>query len=197
MTESHPFLPGLALSRALYEEAVAPLLDGVPHAAALMGAGSEVLGLDTERSTDHDWGPRLQLFLPQDHWRVSALLEERLPRSVRGWSTRFAPAPDDPGVRQPTDGAEGRHLVDVCDPRAWFVEWSGFDPCDGVVDTEDWLATPTQRLAGAVGGAVFRDDTGEITAARRALAWYPDDVWRYVLACQWQRIAQEEPFVGR
>ncbi|TDE19605.1 DUF4037 domain-containing protein, partial [Nonomuraea mesophila] len=33
--------------------------------------------------------------------------------------------------------------------------------------------------------------------ARQALRWYPGDVWRYVLACQWRRIAQEEPFPGR
>lgn len=191
-----PFLPGLELSRALYEEGVAPLLDGVPHAAARVGAGSEVLGLDTERSTDHDWGPRLQLFLADGHERIHELLEKKLPRRVRGWPTRYAPAPDDPGVHQLTDSPEGRHLVDVVEPGAWFAEWLGFDPRAGVT-TADWLAAPTQRLAGMVGGAVFHDGTDELTAARRALEWYPPDVWRYVLACQWLRIAQEEPFVGR
>ncbi|GAB3693710.1 DUF4037 domain-containing protein [Nocardiopsis oceani] len=190
------FLPGVELSRALYEEAVAPLLGGVPHAAALVGAGSEVLGLDTERSTDHDWGPRLQLFLSEGHERVSDQLAEKLPQRIRGWPTRFAPVPDDPGVHQLTGGVGGRHLVDAVEPGAWFVAELGFDPRSGV-STSDWLATPTQRLAGAVGGAVFHDGTGELTAARRNLAWYPDDVWRHVLACQWQRIAQEEPFVGR
>jgi hypothetical protein len=34
-------------------------------------------------------------------------------------------------------------------------------------------------------------------ADRGRLAWYPDDVWRHVLACQWKRISQEEAFVGR
>jgi hypothetical protein len=29
------------------------------------------------------------------------------------------------------------------------------------------------------------------------LAWYPRDVWLWLLACQWQRIGQEEAFVGR
>jgi hypothetical protein len=46
-------------------------------------------------------------------------------------------------------------------------------------------------------GVVVRDDTGELTAARASLAWYPLEVWRYLLAAGWARIAQEEAFVGR
>ena len=56
---------------------------------------------------------------------------------------------------------------------------------------------PQQALLHVTAGAVFRDDAGELTAIRDRLAWYPDDVWRYLLASQWRRIAQEEPFVGR
>jgi hypothetical protein len=29
------------------------------------------------------------------------------------------------------------------------------------------------------------------------LGWYPDQVWRWLLACQWHRLAQEEAFVAR
>jgi hypothetical protein len=32
---------------------------------------------------------------------------------------------------------------------------------------------------------------------RQRLHYYPHDVWLYLLACQWMRISQEEPFVGR
>lgn len=32
---------------------------------------------------------------------------------------------------------------------------------------------------------------------RRLLAWYPRDVWLWLLAGQWDRLAQEEAFVGR
>src|SRR4029450_2280481 len=56
------FVPGVELSRAFYEEVVAPLLAGEQHAAALLGTGSDVLGYDTVRSTHHGWGPRLRLF---------------------------------------------------------------------------------------------------------------------------------------
>ena len=66
------FIPGLELSRRFYWEAVRPVLDGLwpglPHAAALIGAGSETLGFDDEMSTDHGWGPRLQLLLRPEHW---------------------------------------------------------------------------------------------------------------------------------
>ena len=36
-----------------------------------------------------------------------------------------------------------------------------------------------------------------MAAPRAQLAYYPPDVWRYLLACQWEHIGQEEPFVGR
>ena len=60
-------LNGIQLSEGFYLEAVRPLLEqyfpGLPHAAALLGNGSEVLGYDDATSTDHHWGPRMQLFV--------------------------------------------------------------------------------------------------------------------------------------
>ena len=72
----------------------------------------------------------------------------------------------------------------------------GFDPRGGVT-VRDWLAAPWQRLAEVTAGAVFHDGTGGLTRARAALSWYPRDLWRYVLSCQWSRIAEEEAFGGR
>ena len=50
--------PGITLARKYYDVVVAPLLDrwcpGVSYAAARIGTGSEVLGLDDDMSTDHD-----------------------------------------------------------------------------------------------------------------------------------------------
>ena len=44
---------------------------------------------------------------------------------------------------------------------------------------------------------MFADDDGRLERLRTALAWYPDPVWRWLLACQWHRLAQEEAFVAR
>jgi hypothetical protein len=65
------------------------------------------------------------------------------------------------------------------------------------VSTLDWLTAPTQTLLELTSGAVFRDERGELARARATLAWYPNDVWLWLLASQWRRIAQEEAFVGR
>ena len=57
------FVPGVELGRALYQEVVASRLHGLRHSAARLGTGSDVLGYDTARSTDHDWGARLDVLV--------------------------------------------------------------------------------------------------------------------------------------
>ena len=188
------FLPGVELARLFYTEAVRPLLGDLPHAAARLGPGSDVLGFDTARSTDHDWGPRLELFV-DDPGELGAMLSRRLPTRFRGWSTHFAP----PGARvrsmADTDGPVD-HYITVEPFPAWSQRLLGFDAGEPPTPL-DWLATPWQRFAEMTGGAVYHDPGGALTRMRARLAWYPDDLWRYVLACQWQRLAQEEAFPAR
>lgn len=181
------FVPAVDLSGAFYRRVVAPLLAGRRHAAALLGWGSDVLGYDTERSTDHGWGPRLLIFLPDPGGvdDVERLLDAGLPESFAGWPVRYG-----------WDDVAPRHHVTVTTLSAWLTEFLGFDPTAGM-RTLDWLLTPQQRLLGVVAGAVYADDADALAAARRALAWYPDQVWRWLLACQWHRLAQEEAFVAR
>ena len=188
------FLPGVDLARRFYHEAVRPLLADRPHAAARLGPGSDVLGFDTARSTDHDWGPRLEVFV-DDPTGLAEMLSHRLPKRFHGWPTHFAP----PGARvrwmADTDGPVD-HYITVAPFPAWCRDLLGFDPATPATRL-DWLATPWQRLAEITGGAVFHDPRGTLRAVRDQLAWYPDDLWRHVLACQWQRIAQEEAFPAR
>jgi hypothetical protein len=201
------FLSGLELSRLLYEEAVAPVLaeeyPRLRYAAARVGSGSEVLGFDTPRSADHEWGPRLALFVaPQDVHELAepirALLGERLPKTIRGWPTNFSESDDplDPVGRMEETAGPVNHRVSVETVPAWLEQQLGLNAIRGPT-TLEWLAMPQQRLAETVGGAVYRDDLGDLRRARALLAWYPEDIWRYLLACQWQRISQAEAFVGR
>lgn len=197
-------ITGLELARRFYDESVAPIVTQVlgrdgEFAAALIGPGSEVLGFDSERSRDHDWGPRCQLFLTGAPLEGRAALEDALtnglPDEFGGFATGFSAADGD---ERGSAGGRGplAHRVEVLDLADWWQQWSGTSPGTSPTTTQ-WLALPTQRLAELTGGAVFHDPAGALTAARASLAWYPDDVWRYVLACHWRRIAEEQAFVGR
>ncbi|MGH3134609.1 MAG: DUF4037 domain-containing protein [Gaiellaceae bacterium] len=180
------FVPGIELARAFYEEVVGPVLGETPHSAALLGTGSDVLGFDTQRSTDHGWGPRLQVFVETDDVaRVRKAVDDGLPEAFGGWPTRFG-----------WDDVPVSHHVAVTTLGEWLEAKLGFDPRQGVA-TANWLATPQQVLLEVTRGAVLHDDRGELGAVRDALAWYSEDVWVWLLACQWRRIDQEEPFVGR
>ncbi|MFI9437263.1 DUF4037 domain-containing protein [Streptosporangium sp. NPDC052375] len=175
------FVPGLELSRTFYAQVVRPLVADVPHSAALVGPGSEVLAFDTERSTDHDWGPRVVLFVaPEVVGPVRESVTAALPPLFGGYPTAFGAG----------------HGVEVTGAAAWLRGRLGFDPLEGV-GALDWLATPWQRLAEVTCGEVFHDGLEVLEGARAALRWYPGDLWRYVLACQWRRLAQREAFPGR
>ncbi|MEV6348340.1 DUF4037 domain-containing protein [Actinoplanes sp. NPDC051851] len=186
------FTPGLALAHRYYTHVVAPLLGDRPHIAARIGPGSDVLGYDGPRSTDHDWGPRLDLFC-DDHGLTDEL-RHRLPAHFEGWPTHFTPAGARVRSMTETDGPID-HYVTVTPFRRWIHDHLRCDPA--AMDTRDWLTLPWQRLAEITGGAVFHDPAGELHAVRDRLRWYPDDVWRHVLAAQWARIGEEEAFVGR
>jgi hypothetical protein len=200
------FIPGIELSRRFYHEVVRgliePELDDLPYAAGLLGTGSDVLGFDTERSTDHDWGPRLFIFLPdKDVDRLGPPLSERLrwtlPPTFCGYSVHFGAVGAD-GTRVMEAGGNGpvEHKIVVMSFTR-FLEWRlGFTNVEAMTPV-DWLVASDQSLLEVTAGAVFHDGLGSVMRAREALAYYPDDVWRYLLAAQWKRISQQEPFVGR
>jgi hypothetical protein len=185
----HP--SGTDLARAYHVEVVAPLLEsrwpGLPYAAARLGGGSDVLGYDDETSRDHDWGLRLTLLVPADVvGAVDAHLQDALPVTFSGQPTRFVTTWD-PGVR---------HHIDVCTVDEVVRSRLGVD-ASRPLTVADWLSLTGQSVLEVRAGPVFVDRVGALTRAREALAWYPDAVWRYVVAADWARVAQELPLVGR
>ncbi len=201
------FIPARELARLYYVEAVRPILEAdypdLAHSAGLIGPGSEVLGFDTEMSTDHGWGPGVGIYLTEaDHARLAGELRTtlgyKLPLLFRGWPTHFEEVPDDPGTEVPTltETRPLNHHVRVTTLHRFVREYAGVD-LDRELTVLDWLAIPEQNLRTLAGGAVYHDGLNVLEPMRRSLAYYPHDVWLYLLSAQWQRIGQEEPFVGR
>ncbi len=201
-------IPGLTLSERYYWEVVRPILDqsfpGLPHSAALLGPGSEVLGFDTARSSDHHFGLRLILFLSAEDWpglspKVDDALRRGLPVQFLGFSTNFSAAnPDDNGVRLPqwVENGPVNHMIEITTIEAFGRRELGIDPF-GEFSPQDWLLFEEQRLLSLTRGRVYNDGLGLLGALRKKLAYYPQDIWLYLLAAEWQKISQEEAFVGR
>src|SRR5688572_8647063 len=112
------FTPARELCGAFYREVVGPLLADRSHAAALLGSGSDVLGFDTERSTDHGWGPRLLVFADDDADVpvVSERVATGLPEFFQGWPVRYG-----------WDEVPVDHRVTVTTLSGWLIEHLGVD----------------------------------------------------------------------
>ncbi|GAB3403264.1 DUF4037 domain-containing protein [Flindersiella endophytica] len=177
-----PLAKGQELSRRFYHEAVRPILDRraprLPHSAALLGRGSEVLGFDDDMSRDHNWEPRALLFLSdEDHARHHEALDEALraglPATFEGRQTDF-----------------GVHTI-----RGYVQEQLKVD-IEAELHAADWLALNELRLGMFTAGAVFHDDIG-LQAVRDRFAYYPRDVWLYLMIGAWWRVHPEANLVGR
>jgi hypothetical protein len=187
-------LPGAELAHAFFTDAVEPLLcqamPGLGYAAARLGSGSDVLGLDDEMSRDHDWGCRLTLLVDEEARdqvaRIGGLLEERLPQQFREFPVRF------PVTWNPS----ACHQVEVATVTDFAASRLGVDPTGGL-SVLDWLTVTGQSVLEVTAGPVFIDRTRTLAAVRAMLAWYPPDVERYVLAAGWQRLCQLLAMVGR
>jgi len=160
-----------------------------------------VLGLDTSQSMDHDWGPRLQLFLAEgDHAllrdQIDHCLHHELPPAIGGLSTHFGRHEDGSAVMASIESGPVDHGVEVHTVRGFFEQALGFDPT-AAIEASDWLSVPQNQLRMLTAGAVYYDGLGELEPLREKLRYYPRDVWLYLLAAQWARIGQEEAFMGR
>jgi hypothetical protein len=197
-------MQGIELSRRFYLDVVRPWLNSaapdLQHSAALIGYGSELLGLDDELSKDHNWGPRVHLFVSRERF------DEHAHRLVDEFSTaapkHFLGEPI--GWRsRPHPPASGREAVGAADHGLEIHTLEGrLEGALTLKSVDDlsplqWLGLSEQRLLAFTAGDVFHDDDNRLSEARAALAYFPRDVWLYKIACQWRRIAEEQAFVGR
>lgn len=181
-------IPGVQLSCCFHENYIEPRLSScmpaLSFASALIGPGSEVIGFDTPMSRDHDWGPRVLIFIREvdisQQEAIVAALRHEVPVSFLGYPVDI-----------------GKTIVTTVP--AYFGGRLGVRPAGKFegLDPLDWLTIPSQTLAELTSGAVYRDDIGELTAARERLHFYPQEVWLFLMASVWNRIGQEEHLMPR
>jgi len=203
------FIKGLDLSRAFYDEAVKLILNKhfpqLTYTAGLIGSGSEVLGYDTEMSSDHHWGPRLLMFLsPEDKVihaeAISDTLSKTLPYTFRGYSTNFGDPNHDAGdngtqLLHPITEGNINHRVQIYTIDDFMQGLFGITS-DHLMTPADWLAIPQQKLLSFTAGDLFHDALN-LQAIRDDFAYYPHDLWLYLLLCSWGRIGQDEHLAPR
>jgi hypothetical protein len=125
-------------------------------------------------------------------------LRHRLPVSFHGYPTNFTD-PDPLGgvtqLLQDIPAGPVNHRVDILTPGGFILDTLNFD-IDHDIEPADWLTFPEQKLRTLTEGAVYQDDIG-LQAVRDRFAYYPHDVWLYLLAAGWARIGEEEHLIGR
>ena len=172
-------MKGLELSRRYYEAFGKEMLENdfgeiLPYLAiGLSGSGSECYGFDDEKSQDHDFEPSFCIFLPENDVvdeKTAFRLERayaKLPKSFMGFD------------RCPVSPVGGsRHGVIRMDD--FFLSKVGSK--DGYLSLEQWFSVPEYGLLEATNGAIFNDNYGQFTLIREKLRYFPEDVFRKMLA---------------
>ena len=150
-------------------------------ATGLAGSGSECLGFDDEVSRDHDFEPGFCIFLPGEVVvdRKAAFALERAYAKLPG---EFM------GVRRAKVSPVGGARHGVMRTADFMMDKTGTP--DGKLSALQWLSLPDFALAEAVGGEIFDDRYGEITAIRKRLRRRPSDIRFKKLAGQLLMMAQ-------
>ncbi len=194
------FIPSLELSRLLYEKEIEPLLaqnfPELQYAAGTIGMCSETFGLDDEVSMDHNWGPRVTIFLsqadqPRYAEKLTSVFRERLPDSFHGFEMFWKDPKKD--VQDTTKAIMYNVWVStVLDTLDFYGGLKTFP-----LHESKWLQVSEQHLLEITSGIVYRDDSGALTRVRELLEYYPDNVLRFLLMNEWNMVGGDWFPIGR
>jgi hypothetical protein len=202
------FISGLTLNRLFYREIIKPIMakyfPSLRYSCALTGHGSDVLGFDSSKSMDHNWGPHVVIFIKYNDYflwssRIDECLRKCLPYTFRGFSVNFSKEDPNAYLKQvPEYIAEGdvNHLCTIFSIRGFLRHYLGFDR-DTKVGLYDWLTFPEQNLLEVTAGEVYYDGLGELIKMRKLFKYYPNDIWIYAMRVQWLKFANELSFHAR
>ncbi len=164
---------GLELSRRYFETLVKPAFqrefpDVYPLLAfGLVGPGSECYGWDDDISRDHDWGPKVCIWVPDELFQTWGGALQKLYSSLPGECCGHGP------VHRVDTGALRDGVIGVSRFYETYLG-SGHAPRDLL----EWIQVSEENLSLCTNGSVFYDEAGHFSRIREALAaYYPRDVW--------------------
>ena len=194
------FIKSLDLSKLLFEEQIQPLIcnrfPNLKYAAATLGMCSEILGLDDEVSMDHEWGPRVTLYLSDEDFpalsmELEKILKDSLPSSFQGFDMIWRQEGID--IHDTRKTPLYHVYINTVSRRLGFA--GGYQALP--LKCADWLKVSEQHLLEFTSGIVYRDDLGKLTWARDMLACYPNPVLRFLLMHEWNAIGSDWFPIGR
>ena len=184
ITENIPLTPitdvnktsGLVISKDFIQSILLPILkeelkeDYERIAVAIVGTGSDVLGLDDEISRDHHWGPRANvMYLQKD----MTTLEPKIQNAFSKLPAKFNQFDIHVNIENLTG-------VCSCEIEDFFQRFLVSDRLP-TADL-DWLNLCEVDLFHVTAGTIVYDGLGELTRRCEALAFYPENVWKKRLA---------------
>jgi len=201
------FIPGLELNKEFYFDIIKPLIDNaypnLRYAAALIGGCSDVLGFDDYKSTDHVWGPRLQIFLEEENFdfikdKLDTIFKHSLPFEYKGFPTNYKVVEgwSNNGYMQYKQEYPINHFIEIETVNSFFNRDITINK-DWKIDFKDWLSFPEQHLLELTSGEVFYDGIGDLTKARQTLEFFPNEVLSLRMFMLWKSIYEEQAFIGR
>jgi hypothetical protein len=159
-------------SHDFWDEVVHPLLksrfpqETARMAAGVFGYGSEVLRLDDAYSTDHHFGLRVNILLPD------VLMRSRGAAIEDGLAADLPPIWRGRELRQGYTRTKGVALASL---EQHLQSTIGLDRSPETLT--EWLKIPEEDITHVVAGEVWHDPEGRFTAIRQVLqAYYPEPV---------------------
>ncbi len=169
-------------SQEFWSEVVLPLLqthcpaETAQMAAGFYGYGSDVLRLDDDYSTDHHFGLRVNILIPQ------ALMDSR-GKAIE--DTLAALLPQQWRGRELREGYTRTKGVALASLDHHLRSTIGLDHAPRTLT--EWLSIPEEDITHIIAGEVWHDPTGQLSTIRTALlAYYPEPVRLRRLA-HWSR----------
>jgi len=177
-------MKGIELSECFFNDFIFPVLQNKfgsylgDISAALLGDGSEVLGFDDEISHDHNFCPRVLIFVVDDKYSLigNTLLKEILdvaPNEYMGFKLL---------------NNDYRKFIEVFPLEKFFINYLETDHFP--VTNIDWLKLDEQKLLELTSGKIFYDSKNQLHQTIDKIRFYSENIKSFLLSVCYSRLSE-------